>query len=1248
MDTPDLLSAALDESGIGEEEMANNHAQDPQQNFARYQIPPHLMNYVPPHMIQQMARHMAEQMAQAMGQQMPFPQVGPGGKFAPGMGPPGPGMDKGSGAPYYMVPPFGFKAGNGGTPMFPMFRPPFGMGPGAMPNQAQHTGEDAEEEEELGLAETYAEYTPSKLKIGERHPDPVVETSSLSSVQPPPVWYNLSIPEEVIDRGLLSALQLEAIVYASQQHEVLLPDGSRAGFLIGDGAGVGKGRTIAGIIYENYLLGRKRSIWVSVSNDLKYDSERDLRDIGAGKIEVHSLNKVNGSVKKGVIFSTYSSLIGESQGGGKYKTRLKQLLHWCGDDFDGVIVFDECHKAKNLCPVGSSKPTKTGLTVLELQNKLPKARVVYASATGASEPKNMAYMTRLGIWGEGTPFREFTDFISAVEKRGVGAMELVAMDMKLRGMYMARQLSFAGVSFKIDEIPLAKTFISMYNESVKLWVDARAMFQEAAELMEGDSRIKKTMWGQFWASHQRFFKYLCIASKVPHVVSLAREAVKNDKCVVIGLQSTGEARTLEQLEEQGGELSDFVSTAKGVLQTLIEKHFPAPNRKKSLKLLGLGGIVDELSPSPPPSSSTGGHKRKSARQARQGVKRYREASSGDDDDSDVEVKSEPESDFEPSVSSSAAEDSEGSSVVESDAEDDFNPFGDDSDSDDPWASRKNKSKNKNKKQKTKKKKKHEKPTRNGKWGALTFSLLQKTCAKVRHNLVVQHAQNGCLQFCKGCPSICCALQMTGRKGRVVSTDNGTIQYESRSEVDVPLETLNLTEKQRFMDGEKHIAIISEAASSGISLQSDRRAKNQARRVHITLELPWSADRAVQQFGRTHRSNQVNAPEYIFLISDLAGERRFASIVAKRLESLGALTHGDRRAGESRDLSRFNIDNKYGRAALETMMRGLMEMEIPPLVPPPEDYEGDFFADCRKALVGVGLVNEDEFNKMQSLDKDYNNMSKFLNRILGIEVELQNALFKYFTDTLDAIISEAKKTGRYDLGILDLGTAGDNVKRVKVDEFIRTHATGTAKTELHTVSVERGLSFEASQDIWKELTGKEEGYYLSNQVRCGKKTAVLAVADQARRSKEKKEKLFRLYRPNTGLQVRQESLAELKSKYKKATQPHWQEQYESSENTCSHIYWYNSCRKKTMGMVCEIGLRRRTYHVLSGSVLAVWAKVESVLSSVHGHHNSSKLQVVRLKTEDNLRIVGTIIPSNCVAPLVNVLSQDAEKTNSETF
>ena len=118
------------------------------------------------------------------------------------------------------------------------------------------------------------------------------------------------------------------------------------------------------------LKGRKRAIWVSVSNDLKYDAERDLSDIGAGdKVEVFFLSKmkyakinsaVNNNVKKGVLFSTYSALIGESQAGGKYKSRLKQILHWCGDDFDGCIIFDECHKAKNLCPSGAGKPTKTG------------------------------------------------------------------------------------------------------------------------------------------------------------------------------------------------------------------------------------------------------------------------------------------------------------------------------------------------------------------------------------------------------------------------------------------------------------------------------------------------------------------------------------------------------------------------------------------------------------------------------------------------------------------------------------------------------------------------------------------------------------------------------------------------------------------------------------------------------------------------------------------------------------------------
>ena len=49
--------------------------------------------------------------------------------------------------------------------------------------------------------------------------------------------------------------------------------------------------------------------------------------------------------------------------------------------------------------------------------------------------------------------------------------------------------------------------------------------------------------------------------------------------------------------------------------------------------------------------------------------------------------------------------------------------------------------------------------------------------------------------------------------------------------------------------------------------------------------------------------------------------------------------------------------------------------------------------------------------------DYNSISKFLNRLLGIEVTLQNAFFRYFMNTLSAIILQAKRNGRWDMGIL---------------------------------------------------------------------------------------------------------------------------------------------------------------------------------------------------------------------------------------
>lgn len=511
---------------------------------------------------------------------------------------------------------------------------------------------------------------------------------------------------------------------------------------------------------------------------------------------------------------------------------------------------------------------------------------------------------------------------------------------------------------------------------------------------------------------------------------------------------------------------------RGVFQSLVEKHFPAPDRNRINRLLGLDGskktalqsILDESNLSKPTTdtSAASSSKRKQtveppADRDRKRKKRSNSSEVSGGEFSDGVNEMSDESDFKNNTDSESDEEEPDELNYDSNQSDDFNPFGmDDSDSDtDPWVARSKKPKSTKKTSSAPKKKPQStqdkiqelitkkqtaKPAptpssstnrsppigTNGfqrSYGPPPTDAIKRAC-EMKEELLKKIEKLGdrlppntldqLIDELGGPENV---AEMTGRKGRVIQTEDGQIQYESRSEQDIPLETLNLTEKQRFMDGEKDVAIISEAASSGISLQSDRRVRNQRRRVHITLELPWSADRAVQQFGRTHRSNQVNAPEYMFLISDLAGERRFASTVAKRLESLGALTHGDRRATETRDLSQFNIDNKYGRSALESIMKSIMGYEQP-IVPPPKDYKGDFFKDIAGALVGVSLiVNSEATPGVLSLDKDYNNISKFLNRILGMPVDLQNRLFKYFTDTLNATISAAKKTGRFDLGIL---------------------------------------------------------------------------------------------------------------------------------------------------------------------------------------------------------------------------------------
>lgn len=55
--------------------------------------------------------------------------------------------------------------------------------------------------------------------------------------------------------------------------------------------------------------------------------------------------------------------------------------------------------------------------------------------------------------------------------------------------------------------------------------------------------------------------------QVPGLVRLSKEALADGKCVVIGLQSTGEARTADVIAERGEELDDFVSGPKASAAT---------------------------------------------------------------------------------------------------------------------------------------------------------------------------------------------------------------------------------------------------------------------------------------------------------------------------------------------------------------------------------------------------------------------------------------------------------------------------------------------------------------------------------------------------------------------------------------------------------------------------------------------------------------------------------------------------------
>lgn len=96
--------------------------------------------------------------------------------------------------------------------------------------------------------------------------------------------------------------------------------------------------------------------------------------------------------------------------------------------------------------------------------------------------------------------------------------------------------------------------------------------------------------------------------------------------------------------------------------------------------------------------------------------------------------------------------------------------------------------------------------------------------------------------------------------------------------------------------------------------------------------------------------------------------------------------------------------------------------------------------------------------------------------------------------------------------------------------------------------------------------------------------------------------------------------------------------------CLHRFVNGSCKKEESHEFCEFGRRQRTYFVLTGSVVAVWPILEKALEESVPKFQSTYMQIVRIRTDDNSKLVGLLVVPRLVKPVLSELARMSNNHN----